>query len=252
MDVNLKNIRPYGDTLDDGAIQLSFSLPIKNSEKAKEAAKQFVLKLGFKEVSVVHNEDLGNNFSFFIVYGKTDISIDTTQIKLIEVKSTIWSRDLCNEKIQNYFGRKLVIVGACVGEDAHTVGIDAIMNMKGYAGHYGLERFSMIEPFNMGAQVLCENLIKKAIEVDADAILVSQIVTQKEIHLKNFTRLIELAQAYNIRKKVIIVAGGPRIDNNMAIELGYDAGFGRGAFAEDVASFVIQEIIRRETGGVDK
>ena len=32
-------------------------------------------------------------------------------------------------------GREVVMVGASTGTDAHTVGIDAIMNMKGYAGH---------------------------------------------------------------------------------------------------------------------
>ncbi len=43
--------------------------------------------------------------------------------------------------IREKLGRKIVVVGACTGFDAHTVGIDAIMNMKGYNHHFGLERY---------------------------------------------------------------------------------------------------------------
>ena len=40
-------VKPYGDTLDDGAVQLSFTLPLENSSRTREAARQFALKLGF-------------------------------------------------------------------------------------------------------------------------------------------------------------------------------------------------------------
>jgi len=54
--------------------------------------------------------------------------------------------------IEENIGRDGVIVGACTGTDAHTVGIDAIMNMKGYAGHYGLERYKGTRPMNWALQ----------------------------------------------------------------------------------------------------
>lgn len=47
-------------------------------------------------------------------------------------------------KIHKY-RKKVVIIGASTGTDAHTVGMNAIMNMKGYAGHYGLERYRGIK-----------------------------------------------------------------------------------------------------------
>jgi beta-lysine 5,6-aminomutase beta subunit len=246
MDVDLKNITPYGDTMGDGAVQLSFTLPLENGSIATQTAKQLVLKMGFSSAEVVNAVDIGQGFTFFIVYGKTSVTIDSSVIKPVEVTSKVWSRDKCSQKISEIFERKLVIVGACIGEDAHTVGIDAIMNMKGYAGHYGLERYPMIESFNMGAQVEPEELLRKAVQENADAILVSQVVTQKEIHLRNFTKLIELVEAEGLREKVVLIAGGPRIDNKTAMELGYDAGFGRGSFAENVASFVIQNLEKRE------
>jgi beta-lysine 5,6-aminomutase beta subunit len=39
--------------------------------------------------------------------------------------------------------------------------------------------------------------------------------------------------------------GGPRISHELAKELGYDAGFGVGSYAEHVASFAIHEWTQR-------
>jgi len=51
------------------------------------------------------------------------------------------------------------VVGAAIESDAHTVGIDAILNMKGFAGNYGLERHPQMDVLNMGSQVPCEQLL---------------------------------------------------------------------------------------------
>ena len=150
-----------------------------------------------------------------------------------------------DEYIREHIGRKLVVVGASTGTDAHTVGIDAIMNMKGYAGHYGLERYEMIEAFNLGSQVPNEEFLSKGIELKADALLVSQTVTQKDVHIKNMTELIELMEAEGLRDKMIVVCGGPRITHELAKELGFDAGFGMNTYADDVASFIAQEYVNR-------
>ena len=119
------------------------------------------------------------------------------------------------------------------------------MNMKGFAGHYGLERYPMIEALNLGSQVENEEFIKKAIELKADVLLVSQTVTQKDVHIKNLTNLVELLEAEGIRDKVVLICGGPRITHELAKELGYDAGFGPGKFADDIASFAITEMVER-------
>jgi len=59
------------------------------------------------------------------------------------------------------------------------------------------------------------------------------------------TDLIELMEAEGLRDKMIITAGGPRIGNKLALELGYDAGFGRGTFPENVASFIVEKMVER-------
>nr|WP_275589217.1 cobalamin-dependent protein [Sporohalobacter salinus] len=150
-----------------------------------------------------------------------------------------------NDYIKENAGRDLVVVGACTGTDAHTVGLDAIMNMKGYAGEYGLERYPEIAAYNLGSQVPNEELIAKAVELDADAILVSQVVTQKDIHIENLTEFIELAEAEGLRDKMLVIAGGPRITHELATELGFDAGFGDGTLPPEVATYIAEEVVER-------
>jgi len=120
------------------------------------------------------------------------------------------------------------------------------MNMKGYNQDYGLERYPEIDAYNLGAQVTCEELLQKALEVDADAILVSQTVTQKDAHIRNFTELIELLEAENVRNRFILVAGGPRVSHDLAVELGYDAGFGPETVPSEVASYLVNKILERK------
>jgi Predicted cobalamin binding protein len=244
--VDLTKVKPYGDTMNDGMTQLSFTLPIPYGEEANEAAKILVKKMGLDEPAVVFSKDLGIGYTYFVMYGKCQHTVDYTTIKVTKVEGEVMDRLECESYITENIKRDVVIVGACSGTDAHTVGIDAIMNMKGFHGHYGLERYHGIEAINMGSQVPNEVLIAKAIEENADAILVSQIVTQKDVHIANMTNLVELMEAEGIRDKMILVCGGPRISHELAQELGFDAGFGAHSYAEDVASFVLTEIVKRK------
>lgn len=243
--IDLTHVKPYGDTLNDGQVQMGFTLPIPNGDEAKEAARKLARKMGFEEPSVVYSKDLGIDYSYFIVYGKTTHTVDFTSIEVPKVDINVMEMDQIEEFIKNNIKRDVVILGACTGTDAHTVGIDAIMNMKGFAGHFGLERYQGIEAINLGSQVPNEELVQKAIEVNADAILVSQVVTQKDVHIPNLTELVELLEAEGIRDKIILVAGGPRLNHELATELGYDAGFGQGSYAEDVATFIVEELAKK-------
>ncbi|HAF60640.1 MAG TPA: OAM dimerization domain-containing protein [Bacillota bacterium] len=243
--VDFTKVKPYGDTMNDGMVQMSFTLPVLAGDEANEAAKQLAKKMGLDEPNVVFFKDLGVDFTYFIVYGKCQHTVDYSSIKVPKVEGEVMDRLECEKYIEENIKRDVVIVGACTGTDAHTVGIDAIMNMKGFHGHFGLERYKGIEAHNMGSQVPNEELVAKAIELKADAILVSQVVTQKDVHIKNLTELVELLEAEGIRDKVILCCGGPRISHELAQELGYDAGFGPNTYAEHVASFVLTEIVRR-------
>lgn len=244
--VDLTQVRPYGDTLDDGLVQLSLTLPVPYSEEAQEAARRWAVNSGFQDPKIVHASDLGENFCFFVLYARSTVSVNFSEIKVPKLSHERLEKPEIERRIRTMLGRKLVLVGACIESDAHTVGIDAIMNMKGYNGHKGLESYHEIQAINLGAQVPCEELLVRAHEVSADAILISQVVTQKDIHLRNLTRMVELLELEGLRQRFLLIAGGPRINYELAKELGYDAGFGTGTYAEDVASFVLDQVLVRQ------
>ena len=240
-------IRPYGDTTGDGQVQLSFTLPVPASGRAKEAARRYAEAHGLKHVLVATMEKAGDAFTFFVVYGRSDVSLDFSEVEVPEVSVPEWSPKEVNALIQSKLGRRVIVVGACTGSDAHTVGIDAILNMKGFAGDKGLEAYPWFDAHNLGAQVDNIALLTRARELRADAILVSQIITQRDVHKENARGLIELAKKEGLRE-VLFLLGGPRIDHALARELGFDAGFGAGTRPAQVASFIVDQLIGRKEG----
>ena len=237
-------IRAYGDRKDDGRVQLSFTLPVAVSGRAKEAARLFCEALGLKDVAVATVESAGSEFSFFVVYARADVAIDFSKIVVPEVVVPEWDFKEINKVIEKKIGRKVVVVGACTGSDAHTVGIDAILNMKGYAGDKGLEAYPWIDAYNLGAQVDNAALLTRDKELSADEILVSQIMTQRDLHIENSRQLVDLAHKQG-QRKMLFLLGGPRIDHKLARELGFDAGFGPGTRPSQVASFNVDALIKK-------
>jgi len=237
-------VRPYGDRRDDGVVQLSFVLPVSAGERAREAAVELARTMGLDEVHVAAMERAADGYTFFVVYGRTAAAVDYAAIQVPEV---VRKKDFdeLNEIIAREVGRRIVVLGACTGSDAHAVGIDAIMNMKGYAGDYGLERYPMLDAKNLGAQVENAALARLVKERHADAVLVSQVVTQRDVHKDNARQLLDELDRLGVRGQVIAILGGPRLDHRTALELGYDAGFGPGTLPSDVANWLVGEVLRR-------
>ena len=250
--VNLKKLKPYGDIMDDGTVQLAFTLPVEVSPEAREAAVLLTTQMGFDQIKVATMEKAANGFSFFVIYARLKHSVDFTQIKVLKVQAEKRSREDIDELIRTRVGRKLVILGACTGYDAHTVGIDAIINMKGFAGDYGLERYQWLDARNLGAQVQNEDLLKLAVSENADAILVSKVVSQHNIHIRDLKELTQRAEKMGLKDRFIFIAGGPRVTHPMALECGFDAGFSVGTKPSDVASYVVEEYLRRQKRGDSK
>ncbi len=244
--LDLTHLRAYGDTMNDGKVQTSFTLPVKNDDRGAEAARELAKKMGLAEPNVALAQTLDEHFTFYVVYGSCAHSVDYTAIQVQAVEQEVMGMEQTDAFIREHFGRRIVVVGACTGTDAHTVGIDAIMNRKGFAGHYGLERYEMIDAHNLGAQVPNESFVKSAVELNADVLLVSQTVTQHDVHIGNLTELVELLEAEGVRDRFVVICGGARITHELAKELGYDAGFGPGKYADDVATFAVEELARRK------
>jgi beta-lysine 5,6-aminomutase beta subunit len=165
---------------------------------------------------VVHARQMGAGHTFFVVYGRVGHLVDLGRVVVAERDFPLLSAKEVNALVRRRLRRKLVVVGACIGTDAHTVGIDAILNVKGIAGEKGLEHYRELRVVNLGAQVAVPDLVEAARAEKADAVLVSQVVTQRDAHLHN-TR-------------------------EMAGELGVDRIFGRGTTPREVASYLVHAL----------
>ena len=162
--LDLTKLKPYGDTMNDGKVQVSFTLPVPNNDRGMEAARALSRQMGLSEPNVACARSLDRDFTFYVVYGSCTHTVDYTKIKVQAIEDESMDMDEVDAYIRENIGRKIVVLGASTGTDAHTVGIDAIMNRKGFAGHYGLERYEMIEALNMGSQVPNEEFLAKAEE----------------------------------------------------------------------------------------
>lgn len=239
-------VKPYGDATGDGQVQLSFTLPIAESERARLAALQLVEMMGLTKAQVAHMKAMGPDFTFFVVYGSTEHSVDPSQIEVKEREFPLLTYPEVNRVVRETLKRRLVVVGACTGTDAHTVGLDAILSMKGFAGDHGLEYFPEMRVVNMGAQVTPEEIAGAVENERADAVLVSQVVTQRDAHIYHLREVRDALERSGLRERVVLVGGGPRFSPEQAHELGYDRIFGRNTKPSEVASFLAWAVTRRE------
>jgi beta-lysine 5,6-aminomutase beta subunit len=253
-DADAAVIRPYGDTTGDGRIQVSFTLPLPSGTeeeraRAEGAAAQLAAKMGLEPAMVVHAKAMGPDFTFFIVYGAVRHLVVLADVRVARREFPLLSTAEVNRRIRSALGRELVVVGACVGVDAHTVGIDAILNVKGHAGEKGLESYAEIRVVNLGAQVAVSDLVACAVAEGADAVLVSQVVTQRDAHLLAARQIAEaFSEESGITRRPLLVVGGPRFDPAMAGELGVDRVFGRGTTPREVASYLAHALAPEPQG----
>jgi beta-lysine 5,6-aminomutase beta subunit len=238
-------IRPYGDTTGDGMVQVSFTLPVPAGPRADGAAQQLANKMGIDPAMVVHSHAIGDGFTFFVVYGSVRHLVDLDEVRVVEREYPLLAPSEVNSLVRKVLRRKLVVVGGCIGTDAHTVGIDAILNIKGFAGEKGLEYYRELRVVNLGAQVGVPELVKRARAEKADAVLVSQVVTQRDAHLHNTQEMSAAFREAMGDHRPLLIAGGPRFDPLMAGELGVDRVFGRGTTPGEVASYLVHAIAER-------
>ena len=236
-------IRPYGDTTGDGMVQVSFTLPMAHDARAEGAALQLAHSMGLDPAMVAHARSVGTGHTFCVVYGSVTHLVDTDAVKVVERDHPLLTPAEVNSEVKRLLRRRLVVIGACIGTDAHTVGIDAILNVKGCAGEKGLEYYREIKVVNLGAKVSVDALVDAASAAGADAVLVRQVVTQRDAHLIH-TRALAAGfdAAYPAAERPLLVVGGPRFDPAMADELGVDKIFTRGTTPGEVASYLVHRV----------
>jgi beta-lysine 5,6-aminomutase beta subunit len=242
---NLEGIRPYADHRDDGIVQVSFTLPIGQRRPARLAALEIARQMGLARSEVVHYQQVTEGYTYMVLYGSFESRIPHEAIHDDGVDIEYMDHDGVEAFARQHVGRPIVVVGASTGSDTHSVGIDAMLNLKGYDGEHGLEGYDAFSTHNLGSQVSNTDLVAHAMEVEADAIVVSQTVTQQNLHIHNLTELVEMIEAEDLRARTTLVCGGPRISDELAKELGYDAGFSKGTLPNHLATFLARTIAER-------
>ncbi|HXP28147.1 MAG TPA: OAM dimerization domain-containing protein, partial [Solirubrobacteraceae bacterium] len=206
--IDLTKVRPYADHLGDGLVQMSFTLPVPYGLAARKAAQEWAAKMGFESPEVVHYQELTPGYTYFVMFAEGKQTVDYASLSHEGFDIEYMSEEEIEAFAAEHVGRPIVVVGAATGTDTHSVGIDAMLNLKGYHGHHGLEGYRAFETYNLGSQVPNSVLLSKAIEVGADAILVSQTVTQQNLHVQNLTELVEMVEAEGRRSQLILACGG--------------------------------------------
>ena len=149
-------VRPYGDTTGDGMVQVSFTLPVPHGTRAPRAPRsQLARKMGIDPAMVVHAKAIGPGLHLLrrLRAGAATSSTSPT-CTVAERDYPLLTPRRSTPPSSGGCGASSSSSARCIGTDAHTVGIDAILNIKGFAGEKGLEYYRELRVVNLGAQVL--------------------------------------------------------------------------------------------------
>ncbi|SMP49171.1 D-ornithine 4,5-aminomutase subunit OraE [Anoxynatronum buryatiense] len=232
--MDTSKLKPEMEWRGDGIVMLNMFIPASR-RVAEYAAIEFAKKMNLKEVEVIHKEVMQTAEGTRVeLKGRVDFTVDINDL-VIPPEPEIMSDDQIRESIE---AQPLKIVAGTVGEDEHSVGLREIIDIK----HGGIEKYG-IECEYLGTSVSIEKLVDAAIELNANAILASTIISHDEIHYKNMKKLHEICVEKGVRDRLILVAGGTQVTPELAVKQGIDAGFGRGTKGVHVATFLVN---RRE------
>ena len=194
--------------------------------------------MGMDPALVVHAKPMGPDFTFFVVYGRVNHLVDPSKVEVVERDYPLLTPKEVNAAIKRALRRRLVVVGGCIGTDAHTVGIDAILNIKGFAGEKGLEYYRELKVVNLGAQVSVPAAGRARPARRRPTPCWSPRSSPSATPTCSTPARCRRRSARPTRadKRPLLVVGGPRFDETMAGELGVDRVFSRGTTPGEVAS----------------
>ncbi|MCL2169786.1 MAG: D-ornithine 4,5-aminomutase subunit OraE [Defluviitaleaceae bacterium] len=224
-------LRPEMEWMADGTVMVNMMFPasVKVAEAAAlEAAKQ----MNLADAEIINREILhGAEGTRIELKGKLNIEIDVSKLVIAPEPDTL-SDDEIYKAIAEH---PMTVVCGTIGQDEHSVGLREIIDIK----HGGIEKYG-IKVHYLGTSVPTDKLVNAAIELNADAILASCIISHDDIHYKNISTIDRLAREMGVRDRLTFIAGGTQITPEIATSHGADAGFGRGTKGAHVASFLVK------------
>jgi len=226
-------IKPEVEWSHDGVIQIDMTIP-DTPEYAEAAALEICKKMNLEDPQVISKTVLHPSEGTYVeIKAKVPFFVKRDELTLPKKPDVMEPEEL----FEYFKNRKVKVVAGTVGNDEHNVGLREILDIK----HGGIEKYGVKYTY-LGTSVPPEKMIDAAIEIGADAILASMIVTHNDIHIESMKKLHELAIEKGIRDKVKIIVGGTQINNDMAKANGMDAGFGRGTKGLHVATYLAKNL----------
>lgn len=224
-------VKPEVQWLGDGVVQVEILLPLA-LRPAQYAAIEFGKKMNLKDVEVIHIEQMHPSEGTRVqLKGILDMDLDMRTV-VIPPEPEVMSDDEIRALIDSH---PVKIVAGTVGQDEHSVGLREVIDIK----HGGIEKYG-IDVEYLGTSVPVEKLVDAAIELNANVILASTIISHDDVHYKNMKRIHEYAVEKGVRDKFIICAGGTQVTPEIARENGMDEGFGRYDRGVNVATFIVK------------
>ena len=233
-------IRPEMEWLADGTVMLTMFFPAEK-RIAEAAALEAARRMNLTECEVINREIMHDKEGTRIeVKGKVPFAINVKELIIPKEPET-----LADDEIRADIERRpMRIVCGTVGEDEHSVGLREIIDIK----HGGIEKYG-IEVHYLGTSVSPEKLVNAAVELNANAILASTIISHDDIHYKNIEKIDRIAREMGLRDKIIFCAGGTQVTPELARKHGADEGFGRGTKGVHVATFLVKRRREMENNG---
>jgi D-ornithine 4,5-aminomutase subunit beta len=226
-----KILRPEMEWMADGTVLVNLMFPC-GVKVAEAAALEAAKKMNLTDAEIIHREILhGAEGTRVELKGKLNIDIDVASL-VIPPEPDLLSDD---EIFAAIAAKPMTVVCGTIGQDEHSVGLREIIDIK----HGGIEKYG-IKVHYLGTSVPVEKLVNAAIELDANAVLASVIISHDDIHYKNIAQIDQIAKEMGVRDRLTFVAGGTQITPEIAAENGADAGFGRGTKGKHVASFLVK------------
>jgi D-ornithine 4,5-aminomutase subunit beta len=226
-------LRPEVEKQGDGVVCVTLFVPA-SPRLAEAGALEMAKQMGLKNPQVISRRLMHPaEGSLFEVKGILDVAVHIDDLPMAarvgplpEAEIEAWVRP-----------RDIHVIAATIGEDEHSVGIREILDIK----HGGIEKYGFHCRF-LGTSARPETVLDAATQTGARAVLISTIVTHADVHRRHMRRLHELAKRRGLRERLVLIAGGTQVTEELARECGMDAGFGRGTTGRDVASFLVRKL----------
>ena len=237
---NCKIFKPEMEWQADGIVMVNLFFPAPK-RIAEAAAIEAGRRMGLQDVEVISREIMQEAEGTRVeIKGRVDFDLDVDHLVIPEEPHV-----LTDAEIRADIERKpMTVVCGTVGNDEHSVGLREIIDIK----HGGIEKYG-IKVHYLGTSVAVEKLVNAAIELDADAILASTIISHDDIHYKNIANIDRLAKEMGVRDRLMFLVGGTQITPEIAVQMGADAGFGRGTKGIHDATFLVERRRELEAAG---